>query len=184
MSRPEMNVALVCGPDCDMDTQAIRAALEYFGARVFTYWIGRPSDFNAVLSGEDLYPGIDLIILNFHGDEGHFCMPELGEDVYEEHEPRGDYGPEEIRRYARLDHHIVIGNGCSLGDPALAQAFLDAGCTMYIGPDDYPEGTSALMFVLRLAYEMIQNKKSVQEAVEAARAMDEENLSMYRIYTA
>lgn len=40
-------------------------------------------------------------------------MPELGEDVYEEDELRGDYGPEEIRRYAKLDHHIVIGNGCS-----------------------------------------------------------------------
>lgn len=27
-----MNVALVCGPECGMETQAIRAALEYFGA--------------------------------------------------------------------------------------------------------------------------------------------------------
>lgn len=56
MSKPEMNVALVCGPNSDMDTQAIRAAFEYFGARVFTYWIGRPSDFNAVLSGRICTP--------------------------------------------------------------------------------------------------------------------------------
>ncbi len=28
MSKPEMNVALVCGPDCDRDTQAIRATLD------------------------------------------------------------------------------------------------------------------------------------------------------------
>lgn len=36
-----MQVALVVGPDCDMESQAVRAALEYFGVRVFTYWIGR-----------------------------------------------------------------------------------------------------------------------------------------------
>lgn len=133
MSKPVLNVALVCGPDCDMDTQAIRASLEYFGARVFTYWIGRPSDLISVLSGEDLYAGTDLIILNFHGDEGKLIMPELGEDVYEDGEPQDDFGPDEIRRFAKLDGKIVFGNGCSLGDPALAAAFLERGCQLYIG---------------------------------------------------
>lgn len=88
MSKPVMNVALVCGPDSDMETQAIRAALECFQARVFTYWIGRPNDLISVLSGEDIYHGTDMIILSFHGDEGKLLMPELGEDVYEEGEPR------------------------------------------------------------------------------------------------
>ena len=33
-----------------------------------------------------------MILLNFHGDEGDLIMPELGEEVYEEEEPKGDFG--------------------------------------------------------------------------------------------
>lgn len=43
-----IHVALVCGPDCELETQAIREAQEYFGARVITYWIGRPQDLESV----------------------------------------------------------------------------------------------------------------------------------------
>lgn len=181
MSKPVINVALVCGPDCDMETQAIRATLEYFGARVFTYWIGRPNDFISVLSGEDIYDKTEMIILNFHGDEGKFIMPELGEDAYDEGEPKGDFGPEEVLRYAKLDGKIVIGNGCTLGDEKLAKAFMKCGCRIYIGPNDYPDGNDNLMFILRLFYEVIQNAKSVEEACRIARTMSEE-LSMYQIY--
>lgn len=84
------------------------------GAR-FTYWIGRPNDLISVLSGDDVYDGTDMILLNFHGDEGSLIMPELGEEVYEEEEPKGDFGADEIRRYAKLDGKTVIANGCSLG---------------------------------------------------------------------
>ncbi|WP_188066007.1 delta-aminolevulinic acid dehydratase [Brevibacillus brevis] len=181
MSKPEMNVALVVGPDTDQDSQAIRNTLEYFGARVFTYWIGRPSDLIDVLNGSDLYPNTDMIILNFHGDEGSLIMPELGEDVYEEGEPKDNFGPDEVRLFAKLDGKIVLGNGCSLGDPKLAKAFLESGCHMYIGPDDYPDGSSALMFALRFFYEVIQNKKSVEEAFRIAKATDEET-EMYQLY--
>ncbi|KMZ44376.1 MULTISPECIES: hypothetical protein [Bacillales] len=181
MSKPEMNVALVVGPDTDLDSQAIRNTLEYFGARVFTYWIGRPSDLIDVLNGSDLYPNTDMIILNFHGDEGSLLMPELGEDVYEEGEPKDNFGPDEVSRFAKLDGKIVLGNGCSLGDAKLAKAFLDSGCHTYIGPDDYPDGSSALMFALRFFYEVIQNKKSVEEAFRIAKATDEET-EMYQLY--
>lgn len=181
MSKPELKVALVCGPDCEMDTSAIRTALEYFGARVFMYWIGRPSDLMDVLTGEDLYPDMDLIILNFHGDEGQFVMPELDETVYEDNEPQDDFGPREIARFAKLDGKVVLGNGCTLGDPLLAQAFLDSGCSIYIGPDDYPDGNAALMFALRFCYEIIQNKRSVKEAFSIAKETDKET-SMYQMY--
>ncbi|WP_035301063.1 hypothetical protein [Brevibacillus thermoruber] len=182
MSKKIMNVALVCGPNCDMETQAIRATLEYFGARVFTYWIGRPNDFISVLSGEDIYPDTEMIILNFHGDEGKFVMPELGESVYEASEPQGDFGPNEIMRYAMLEGKIVIGNGCSLGDSKLAKTFLNCGCQIYIGPDDYPDGNAALMFILRFFYEIIQNNKKVEEAFQIAKSIDKEHSSMYRLY--
>lgn len=181
MSKPEMNVAVVCGPDCDMETQAIRSTLEYFGARVFTYWVGRPDDFISVLTGEDIYPDTDMILLNFHGDDGKFIMPELDESVYEEGEPHGDFGPDEIKRFAALHDKIVIANGCTLGDPATAKAFVDAGCQAFIGPDDYPDGSMALMFVIRLFYEMIHHKKDIKVAFQLAQSVDEE-MSMYRYY--
>lgn len=68
-----------------------------------------------------------------------------------------------------------------LGDPALAQAFLNCGCQAYIGPDDYPYGNAALMFILRFFYEIIQNKKSIHDAFELSKVMDE-NMTMYQIY--
>ncbi len=149
--------------------------------RVFTYWIGRPNDFTDILSGKDLYPDTDMIVLNFHGDEGEFIMPELDESVYEAGETQGNFGPEEIASSASLDGKIVIGNGCTLGDPVLAKAFLNCGCQTYIGPDDYPDGNAALMFVLCLFYEVIQNERGVNEAFQIVKTMDEEML-MYQIY--
>ncbi|WP_203363417.1 delta-aminolevulinic acid dehydratase [Bacillus sp. REN10] len=181
MSKPELTVALVCGPDCDMEANAIRSAIEYFGGRVITYWIGRPNDLIAVLSGEDLYPDTDYIILSFHGDEGQFIMPELDESVYEADEPQGDFGSNDVKRYAKLNNKIVLANGCTLGVPQLAQVFIESGCQTYIGPDDYPYGNAALMFALRFFYEIIQNKKSVKEAFELTKTTDEE-MSMYQLY--
>ncbi|MBP1903774.1 hypothetical protein J2Z32_000386 [Paenibacillus turicensis] len=181
MSKPEMNVAIVCGPNCDLEVQAIRSTLEYLGARVFVYWVGRPLDFISVLSGDDLYPDTDFILLCFHGVDGQFVMPELAEEIYETDEPRGDFGVDQVVRYANLEGKVVLANGCTLGLPETAKAFLQAGCKTYIGPDDYPDGNMALMFALRLFYELIQNKKSVQQAFHLTQAMDEE-MKMYRLY--
>lgn len=57
-----LNVALVVGFNSDLEAQSIRASLEYFGARVVTYWIGRPKDFIEVLSGKNLFNDINYII--------------------------------------------------------------------------------------------------------------------------
>lgn len=181
MSKPEAKAALVCGPGSEMESQAVRAALELFGVRVFMYGIGRPSDLIDILSGEDLYPDTDILILSFHGDEGKLVMPELEESVYEPGEPRGDFGPDEISRFAKLDGKIVFANGCSLGNPELARAFLGAGCRIYIGPDDDPYGNDALMFILHSFYEMIHHGKDAKAAYESAIRISDE-LSMYRFY--
>lgn len=59
----------------------------------------------------------------------------------------------------------------------MANAFLASGCSVYIGPNDYPYGNSAL---LRFCYEMIQNKRSIKEAFAIAKETDEETL-MYQL---
>ncbi|MFP4977546.1 delta-aminolevulinic acid dehydratase [Paenibacillus sp. CN-4] len=181
MTSPPRNIALVCGPDCELETQALRAALEYFGARTVTYYIGRPNDLTAVLSGEALYGKTDLFILCVHGEDGRLLLPELAEDVYEPGEPKGAFGADEVRRYARLDGAAVIANGCTLGDPRLAAAFMEAGCGAYIGPADYPDGSSALLFLIQLLYEVIGQGRELEEALGIAAARDS-SLSMYRFY--
>ncbi|MGE6516985.1 delta-aminolevulinic acid dehydratase [Bacillus mycoides] len=182
MSKPALYVSLVVGPDCDLESFALRSMLEYFGARVTVHWIGRPSDLVDVLSGEDRESKMDYLILNFHGDEGRFCLPELGEDIYEEGEPRGEFfGPQEVLHFSKLQDVKVIAPGCTLGDERLADAFLKSGCQSYIGPDDYIDGNSNLMFVVRFMYEMMNNHKSQQEAFDIAKSIDEET-AMYQLY--
>ena len=65
-----LNVALVVGFNSDLEAQSIRASLEYFGARVVTYWIGRPKDFVEVLYGKNLFNDINYIIFAFMVKKG------------------------------------------------------------------------------------------------------------------
>lgn len=75
----------------------------------------------------------------------------------------------------------MIATGCTLGEEKLAKAFLECGCHSYIAPTDYIDGNSALMFVIRLMYEMINNKKHQQEAFEIAKSIDGET-SVYQLF--
>ncbi|KPN94837.1 hypothetical protein [Lysinibacillus sp. ZYM-1] len=182
MSKPELYVNLVVGPNCDFESMALRAALESFGARVTLHLIGRPNDLVDVLSGEDLHGKMDYLILNFHGDEGRFCLPELGEDVYEDNEPKSLYfGPQDVLSYSRLQDVKVIAAGCSLGWEQLATAFMKSGCHSYLAPDDYIDGNANLMFLIRFFYEIIANHKNQQEAFRLAQAIDSET-AMYKLY--
>ncbi|MGW6163285.1 delta-aminolevulinic acid dehydratase, partial [Bacillus altitudinis] len=108
MSQPVMRITLAAGPNSELESFALRAALENFGAKVDMHWIGRPNDLINVLSGRNRGE-TDFILLSFHGEEGAFLMPELGEDVYEEGEPRGAaFGADDIKRYASLNGvHII-----------------------------------------------------------------------------
>ncbi|WP_459499359.1 delta-aminolevulinic acid dehydratase [Bacillus sp. C1] len=177
-----MNIALVVGDNSDLEAQSLRSTLEYFGARVITYWIGRPRDFMNVLSGKSLYEDIDHIIFCFHGEEGEFVMAELGEDVYEEDEPRGNFGVTEMKRYAKLHDKYIITSGCTLGDQNLAEAFLNSGVKTYIGSRDYVDGNAALMFTIRLFYGIINHQQTIDDAFQDAKLLDDEALTfeLYR----
>lgn len=172
-----LNIALAVGHNSDLEAQSLRATLEYFGARVVTYWIGRPRDLMDVLSGKSLYEDMEYIIFCFHGDKGEFVMGELGEDVYEEDEPRGDFGVAEIKRYAKLHNKYIINSGCTLGDPKLAEVFLNSGVKAYIGSTDYVDGNAALMFTIRLFYGIINHQKTIDDAFQDAKLLDDETLT-------
>ncbi|WP_232697365.1 delta-aminolevulinic acid dehydratase [Brevibacillus daliensis] len=183
MGEKPVKVALICGENCDGETFALRSTLEYFGAQVMTYWIGRPNDLIAVLNGENLYDDVSYIVLCFHGDEGELIMQELGDEVYEPGEPQGNFSSKEILKYGDFAGKKVIGNGCTLGDPALAHAFIEKGASWYIGPDDYPYGNSALLFAIHFFYEVLENEQSDKEAFEQAIKIDPEKMEMYKWYS-
>lgn len=84
-----MYAELVVGFNSVLEVQSIRASLEYFRAKVVTYWIRRPREFINILSGKGLYNDINYVIFCFHGEEGKFVMEELSEDIYEQ-DDRGD----------------------------------------------------------------------------------------------
>ncbi|WP_461300310.1 delta-aminolevulinic acid dehydratase [Bacillus sp. F9_6S_D1_P_5] len=169
-----LNVALVVGFNSDLEAQSIRASLEYFGARVITYWIGRPKDFMEVISSKNVFNDINYIIFCFHGEEGKFVMEELGEDIYEQDEPRGYFGAEEIYKYAKLHNTHIVNSGCTLGEQKLAESFLRSGEKSYIGSIDYVDGNAALMFTIRLFYGLISYEKTLEDAFQEAKLINEE----------
>ncbi|HFK1509458.1 CHAT domain-containing protein [Bacillus paranthracis] len=175
------NVALVVGFNSDLEAQSIRASLEYFGAKVITYWIGRPKEFIDILSGKGLYNDINYVVFCFHGEEGKFVMEELGEDIYEQDEPRGYFGTEEIYEYAKLHNTHIVNSGCTLGDQNLAKSFLHSGAKSYIGSIDYVDGNAALMFTIRLFYGVINHGKTLEKAFQEASLIDEETRT-FRLY--
>lgn len=155
--------------------EVIRQAIESFEGCVIHEVIGRPSDFMDFLAGKT-YISSDFIIFSFHGLDGKFCLPELGEDIYYDYEPRGNFGAEEISQYCKIKTPFIMNLGCGLGDQGLATSFLANSCKTYIGPNDYIDWTSSTFFAVRFYYEIYQNKRSEKEAFEAARSTDSETM--------
>ena len=164
---------LIAFTDAELEAAAIRAAAESFGATVFFYPVGRPADFLAVLAGEAGFPEPDAVILSFHGEDGAFLMPALGEDVYFPDEPRGPVGPDLIRSSLKLENRIVLSTACTTGRKETADAFRARG-NFYAGPVGYAEGSAALMFVLRFLYEWIAKDADPRTSARCAAGADGE----------
>jgi hypothetical protein len=177
----KLTVALVVGENCDGEATAIRFALENFGARVITFFIGRPNDFVEILNGKLLYDDVSHIIFSFHGKKGKFLMPILGKDIYENDEPRGNFGANEIEKFANLNEKIILTTGCTLGTKTLAKAFLNSKCKVFIAAKDYIEGNSALFFIIRFYYEILTNNRKITEAFEISKATDSET-KLFQFY--
>ena len=181
MSKPVLHVFLAIGEGCERESHALRATLEYFGIQITIRWIGRPNDLIHILSGQDELRNMDYLILNFHGDDGRFCLNELADEVYEKDEPRIKFfTAQNLKKVAKLNGLKVISAGCSLGAKDLAQAILQSGAELYLAPKGYIDGNANLMFLIQFFYE-ITNGKPICEAVEIARAINEET-GLYQLY--
>jgi hypothetical protein len=177
MSRMHVGIVSLGGTD----ELVIRPYLESLGCLVTTYRIGRPNDLVAVLSGAERYREIEHLFLDCHGGEQGFSMPELAPEVVLSGEPVEPWGPEQVRKFARLSGLTVLSGGCYTGSPALGSAFLDAGASAYLAPDDAVEGHDGLAFELRFYFELVCRGLALEAAYAAALSVGGEAF-MYRLY--
>jgi hypothetical protein len=157
---------------------AIRAGLEEMGVRVNLFRVGQARHLVDVLSGRE--GTAPYAILDSHGDEGRFVLPQLDSAVAAGQPFDGYLGPAELGTFVRLPGRVVISLGCTTGAEPLARAFLNGGCDAYIGPDGAPYGYGSVFFPLFLFYELT-NCRPLAEAVERVRAHDAE-MALFRLY--
>lgn len=156
----------------------LRDGLEAFGVQVNYLRVGQPRHLVAALDGTR--PIAPYVILSCHGDEGRILMDEVADELAAFQPFNGPVGPDRVREHFRLPGSVTLVTGCDTGDPALADAFLDAGAARYIAPRGAPFGYASMFAPLFLFYELTE-QRTPEEAVERLRAHDEE-LAMWQLY--
>lgn len=183
MSKPIFHVYLAVGENCEAESYALRATLEYLGIQVTIRWIGRPCDLTDILSGQEDLSGIDFLVLNFHGDKGGFCLNELADNIYQKNEFRGKLlTPKYIKDIAKFNNIKIIASGCTLGEKRTAKSILDSGAKLYIAPKGYINGNSNLLFLINFFYELTKGK-SISKSFKKAKTIDK-NTNLYQLYLA
>jgi hypothetical protein len=152
---PRLPINIVALPNCDWETQAMRAVLEGLGCVVTVHWIGTPADFLKVLG---------------HGDEekGYY----LGEyaDFIDTSMLRDHHMPAEvIAPVVNLPGCTVVSSACAGGVEAMGRAFVGSGrINAYIGCRVYPNGDDMLVYLVNFFYGILRKKLSVHEAWQRA----------------
>ncbi|MFF4224242.1 hypothetical protein ACFYZH_15445 [Streptomyces abikoensis] len=57
------------------------------------------------------------------------------------------------------------------GSDGMARSFLDAGCSAYIAPQGYPDGTVAFAFAAAFYYQTLAVRTPLTDAVATARTL-------------
>ncbi|MET7688940.1 hypothetical protein ABZT06_13365 [Streptomyces sp. NPDC005483] len=159
-------------------TRALRDGLEVFGVQVNYLRVGQPRHLVAALDGTR--PIAPYVILSCHGDEGRILMEDVADELARFQPFTGAVGPDRVREHFRLPGSVTLVTGCDTGEPALADAFLDAGAGVYIAPRGAPFGYASVFAPLFLFYELTEHRTPIK-AVERLRAHDDE-LAMWQLY--
>jgi hypothetical protein len=178
VTPPKLSVDLV-EVSSTLDALALRAALEWWGARVTLHLVGMAQDVVCILGGGE--PLAEYIVLACHGDGRGLVLPELGLEIEQEQPYHGAITAADFHGFLKLPDKVVLNNGCALGRPEIAEAFLRAGARSYIGATDYPDGDSSLFYALHFFYDLIYNKMAIEEAHARASAHDK-GTQMFRLY--
>ncbi len=148
---PKQVVTIVVVGD-SFEASALRAVLESFNYRVTIHWVGSRKEFLMLLGGR-IPINDEIVVFSCHGIEQGIDVP--GEEPV---------SPQEIGEVAKLPNKTIVNLGCKTGGAAFREAFEQAGATHYIAPDDYPEGSAAMIFAANVFY-FLGAGKSLDEAV-------------------
>lgn len=166
--------------ECSLEAIAIRSCLEYWGMHIEMYYIGQPKDFVQIVNNrvkQDHY-----ILLVGHGNDKGFLLPELSSELNPSQPFTGCITPADVRDHLSFKNNVVISTACMTGNTEMADAFLEVGASIYIGPDGYPDGDSALYYMLSLYYSLHHTGLSIKQSHSVARSPDKET-ALFRMYS-
>ena len=156
-------------------TQAIRSSLECMRIGVRHWPIANEGIARSLLSGAE--GDAPYVVLAMHGEHGQLLfLPNSPTS-----QMKTSYSVEELAGIVRLPGKVVVSVGCASGSPELAEVFLSGGASAYVAPVISPFGHAAPVFVTLLFFALTQGR-TLEEAVEAARAVDRE-LAIWRLFT-
>jgi hypothetical protein len=179
-------VAVACDhtPEMLAMAGALRAMLECFTLRVDFYHLIQKRQ---VLDFFARPPEADFTVLFTHGEEGRqltFTVVDQEDADYEA--THGWDGvefaltPENIPEVVKGARGTLIAVGCGGGKPTLAEAFLAAGYSAFVGATtDYVNSDASLLFVVGLFYHLLAESQNytphgytLEEAVARASEID------------
>ncbi|MEU6040688.1 hypothetical protein ABZ801_35345 [Actinomadura sp. NPDC047616] len=148
------------------EPHALRGLLAEYGADVRLLPIGAPQHLADVLGGRQ--SRAEHLVLCCHGDERGILLDELAPEIARSQPFNDVLTPENAAELTRLSGTLVVSTGCMTGTEAFAEAFMRGGCSAYIAPEDYLEGTAAIAFVSVFYYHLLQLKTPLPDAVRLA----------------
>lgn len=144
-----------------LEAHAVRYAAEHWGASVSVTWVANSAQVVNFFAG---CPEQEVIIISGHGNEHGLLLPKLAEEVKHKYPYNDVITPEDFAQFIQLNKNIVINTSCMSGTKVFADVFLSKGARCYIAPNNYPEGSSTLMYLLSFIYEYTQNRYDVEKA--------------------
>lgn len=135
--------------DSTLEAQAIRACGEALGYTVGVTWTGNSQQ---VVEALGCRPGVELIFLCAHGEEGRVLLPELAEELKPNYPFADSLRASDFNEFLNLKGGHVVNLACTCGTKEMANAFLKQGAESYVGATDYVEGDAALLYAVNLLY--------------------------------
>ncbi|MDJ1137519.1 hypothetical protein [Streptomyces iconiensis] len=147
----------------------LRDLLTSYGADTRLLSVGSPNHLVDVLNGT--LSRAEHLVLCCHGDERGVLLEELAPDIAARQPFKEVLTPEIVATLGSPAKGVVFSTGCATGTDAMARAFLGGGCSAYLAPGGYPEGTAVLAFAAAFYYRLLALGTPLPDAVATARAV-------------
>ena len=179
---------------------ALRAALELFRLNVYAHFCVQKRNVVDFLGGN--IPSSKYVVLcssgigNEMADEAPDRM-KMGFNVVDQVDGKWqtvkfELTPANIAEYVKLKGRTVLALGCGNGREPLAKAFLDAGCSAYVGAIRPVDQDATALFAIAFFYHLLAGDRTPflprteEEAVKRALTIDsdcKEGTGVFRYYS-